>query len=140
MREIMDKLRKKYKQVESELKDINSLHQAEKDDLLDVVRQQTKNVKFCDKVMSILLTENELYKLNQKSTWSDEKQDWQIPYFSFNPKSQDLAFPTINAKQRVEQIKDEREIAFDVEPIASAARRNEDLDMGHTMNKFTYEG
>ena len=48
--------------------------------------------------MSILLSENELYKLHQKSKWDDEKGDWAIPQFAFNPKSKDISFPSINAK------------------------------------------
>jgi len=30
--------------------------------------------------------------------------------FTFNPKAKDISFPTINAKARVDQAKDEREI------------------------------
>ena len=62
--------------------------------------------------MGILLSENELYKLHQRSKWDDEKGDWSIPHFTFNPKSKDVAFPTINAKARNEQQKDDREIAI----------------------------
>jgi hypothetical protein len=52
--------------------------------------------------MGILLSENELYKLHQKSKWDDERGDWSIPLFTFNPKAKDISFPTINAKQRVD--------------------------------------
>ena len=48
--------------------------------------------------MSILLSENELYKLHQRSKWDDEKGDWSIPHFTFNAKTKDISFPTINAK------------------------------------------
>jgi hypothetical protein len=33
--------------------------------------------------------------------------------FSLNPKSKEIAFPTINAKQRVEQMKEDRDIFID---------------------------
>lgn len=59
MREIMEKLRDKYKKAQAEVNDMQKEHQGEKEDLLDVIRTQEKNVKFCDKVMSILLTDNE---------------------------------------------------------------------------------
>jgi len=52
--------------------------------------------------MSILLSEHELTKLHQRSKWDDEKGDWTIPLFTFNHRAKDIAFPTINAKQRVE--------------------------------------
>ena len=60
--------------------------------------------------MKILLSDNELYKLHQKAKWDDEKGDWHIPYFTFNPKNKDIAFPTINAKERAQQAKEDREI------------------------------
>ena len=62
--------------------------------------------------MGILLSENELYKLHQRSKWDDEKGDWAIPHFTFNAKTKDVAFPTINAKARNEQQKEGREIAI----------------------------
>lgn len=57
-----------------------------------------------------MLSENELYKLHQKCKWDDDKNDWTIPMFTFNLKNKDISFPSINAKARVEQGKDEREI------------------------------
>ena len=55
-------------------------------------------MKFSNKVMGILLTENEMYKLHQRAIWDDEKGDWTVPMFTFNPKQKELSFPTINAK------------------------------------------
>ena len=102
MREIMEKLRSKYKGAEAEIKDLTTEHQQQKSELLDIVRSQEKAVKFSNKVMQILLSENELYKLHQRSRWDDERGDWTIPLFTFNPKTKDLNFPSINAKGRVE--------------------------------------
>lgn len=102
MRDIMKKLRQKYKGAETEIHDLNTEHQQQKSELLDIIRSQEKAVKFSNKVMSILLTENELFKLHQKSKWDDERNEWHIPLFTFNPKSKEVAFPTINAKQRVD--------------------------------------
>jgi len=87
MREIMEKLRSKYKGAEAEIKDLTTEHQQQKSELLDIVRSQEKAVKFSNKVMQILLSENELYKLHQRSRWDDERGDWTIPLFTFNPKT-----------------------------------------------------
>ena len=103
MRTIMEKLRAKYKGAEGEINDLTQEFQQQKSELLDIIRTQEKAVKFSNKVMSIQLSENELYKLHQRSKWDEEKYDWNIPYFTFNPKSKDIQFPSINAKQRVEQ-------------------------------------
>lgn len=60
----MEKLRSKYKAAETEISDLTHEHQQQKSELLDIIRSQEKAVKFSNKVMSILLSENELYKLH----------------------------------------------------------------------------
>jgi len=110
MREIMEKLRGKYKAAESEIGDLTQEHQQQKNELLDIIRTQEKAVKFSNKVMGILLSEHELYKLHQRSKWEDERGDWAIPLFTFNPKAKDISFPTINARARVDQAKEDREL------------------------------
>ena len=102
MREIMAKLREKYNRAQQEIKDLKGEHQDNKADLLDAYRQLLKNNKFNQKVIGILLSENEIYKLNEKSKWEDDKQEWSIPLFTFNTKDKSLNFPTINAKSRVD--------------------------------------
>ena len=64
MRDIMEKLRSKYKGAESEINDLTKEHQQQKSELLDIIRSQEKAVKFSNKVMSILLSDNELQKLH----------------------------------------------------------------------------
>ena len=76
MREIMEKLRAKYKAAEAEIKDLTQEHQLQKTELLEIVRSQEKAVKFSNKVMSIMLTENELYKLQSRAKWDDDRADW----------------------------------------------------------------
>lgn len=109
----MEKLRDKYKKAQAEIKDMRREQQSEKEELLDIIRDQEKIVKFSNKVIGILLTDNELYKLNEKSKWDDERNEWTIPLFTLNSKSKEISFPTINAKQRVEHMKEDRDIYFD---------------------------
>lgn len=82
--------------------------------------------------MGILLSENELYKLHQRSKWDDERGDWNIPLFTFNPKAKDISFPTINAKARVDQMKDERVI--DIKEDQEEDDRNNDSDFRKAGN------
>jgi hypothetical protein len=102
MRGIMEKLRSKYKAAEAEIHDLTQEHQQQKAELLDVVRSQEKTVKFSNKIMGILLSDNEIQKIHQRANFDDEKSDWIIPLFTFNHRTKDVAFPTINAKQRVD--------------------------------------
>jgi hypothetical protein len=102
MRGIMEKLRSKYKAAEAEIHDLTQEHQQQKSELLDIVRSQEKTVKFSNKIMGILLSDNEIQKIHQRANFDDEKSDWIIPLFTFNHRTKDVAFPTINAKQRVD--------------------------------------
>jgi len=77
-----------------------------------MVRIQEKDMKFSDKLIQIMLSENELYKLRQKASWNEDKKKWSVPLFIFNAKQGDVAFPTINAGARVEQSKQERDLNF----------------------------
>lgn len=133
MREIMGKLRDKYKKAQNEIKDLEHEFQDQKEGLLDIVRTQEKSVKFSAKILKILLSDNELYKLHQKSKWDDEKGDWHIPLFTFNAKNKDIAFPTINAKERVQQAKEERELE-----IQGDANVPEKMDQ--TQSQFRKQG
>lgn len=99
--------------------------------MLDIIRSQEKAVKFSNKVMGILLSENELQKLHQRSKWDDERGEWSIPQFTFNHRTADIAFPTINAKQRVEQTKEERELRI---------KGDDDDDDDITTSQFRRKG
>ena len=44
------------------------------------------------------MSDHELYKLNEKAKWDEEKLEWSIPLFTLGAKSKELNFPTINAK------------------------------------------
>ena len=59
-----------------------------------------------------MLTENDQYKLRDRSTWDEDSRDWTVPLFILHKMQDEVAFPTIGAKARVEQARVEREIHF----------------------------
>jgi len=61
----------------------------------------------------MMLSASDQYKIRQKSTWDDPTKTWTIPHFITVDKKSDIAFPTINAKQRVDQSKEDKEISFE---------------------------
>lgn len=67
MRDIIKKLREKYKQAQQEIEDLQHETQFNKEDLLETIRLQDRDVKFANKVMAIMLSENEQYKLKQRA-------------------------------------------------------------------------
>ncbi len=69
-------------------------------------------MKFSNKVVSMVLNENELYKVRDRARWDEERNDWKIPWFYVNHKEEEIAFPTINARDRVQQARGENEVTF----------------------------
>lgn len=80
-----------------EIDDLRHEHEYNREDLLEDIRQQEKDLKFANKVIQIMLSENEQYKIREKAQWDDNKLDWKIPLFIFNPRDKDIVFPNINA-------------------------------------------
>lgn len=65
---------------------------------MDAVRGTERELKFASKVIAIMLSKNEIYKIKDRSNWDDNRNDWKIPTFYFDLKDKNIAFPTINAK------------------------------------------
>jgi hypothetical protein len=69
-----------------ENKDLHAEFNQSKDELLGIIHFQERDLKFSDKVINMMLSENEKYKLRCRAQWSDSLNDYQIPQFIFNPK------------------------------------------------------
>ena len=65
--------------------------------MLESIRVLEKDAAFANKVISIMLSENEVYKLKERAQWDENKLEWKIPLFYFNSKDASIQFPTINA-------------------------------------------
>jgi hypothetical protein len=62
------------------------------------MRQLSKDLNFANKVNDMILNSNEMVKIKEKASWSDDKLEWKIPPFLFNNKDDTVAFPNINGK------------------------------------------
>lgn len=51
-------------------------------------------MKFCKRVISLMLRPDEIARIRSKSNYSDEVEDWNVPAFIF--KQKDLVFPKLN--------------------------------------------
>ena len=98
MRNIIRKLREKYKASQMEIEDLQRENQYGKEDLLETIRELEKDLKFSTNVMKIALSNSEIEKIRGKSHWDDNRGEWKVPTFLFNPISgiKDVQFPTIN--------------------------------------------
>jgi len=110
-RQIIKKLRAKYKTMERDLKDNQKEKEGDREELLDTIREQEKDLDFYKGVLEMLLTKNELYKIKEKVEFDFERNKWLVPPFIL--KGKEVSFPKIsNAMNLVEQSLNERELQF----------------------------
>ena len=107
-RNIIDALRKKYKNHDREVKDLNKEHYEEKQDLINEIKSQRDELKFCKKVISMMLRPDEIARIRSKSAYSEELDDWSVPAFIF--KQKDLVFPKLNGMALVADQLEQRQV------------------------------
>ena len=78
-------------------------------------RDKIEDIKFNEKIVHIMLNDSDQYKLRQRSVWDEDAREWTVPLFILHKMQDEVAFPTIGAKARVSQARDEREIEFRVD-------------------------
>lgn len=78
-----------------------------------VINNSDADLKFANSLLAVMLKESDIYKIKQKSSWDENRKEWTVPNFLLTEKKQDVTFPTINGKQRTEQVREERHIQFD---------------------------
>ena len=84
MRNIIRKLREKYKASQMEIEDLQRENQYGKEDLLETIRELEKDLKFANNVMKIALSSSEIEKIKEKSRWDENKTEWRVPMFVLN--------------------------------------------------------
>lgn len=73
-----------------------------------LINQNDVDMKFSNALLNNMLREADIYKIKQRSSWDESRKEWTVPAFLLQDKKTDVSFPTINARQRVEQVRDER--------------------------------
>lgn len=97
----MKKLRAKVKVLERDLKDNQHEQEGDREDLLNTIREQEKDLDFYQGVLAMLVTKNELYKIKDKVEFDFERNKWVVPPFLL--KNKEVSFPKIsNAMNLVE--------------------------------------
>jgi hypothetical protein len=84
MRNIIKKLREKYKSAQTEIEDLQRENQFSKEDLLVTIRELDKDLKFANGALKIAFTGLELEKIRSKSHWDENRSEWRIPQFYLN--------------------------------------------------------
>ena len=65
LRQVVKKLRVKYKQAANEIRDLQREHEGAKEELLDTIREQEKEMKWSNQVIKVMLSPHEVQKITQ---------------------------------------------------------------------------
>ncbi len=76
-------LKKNYKNVLSELKDLQKDHELEREELLDTIREQDREMKLLLGMLKYMVRPEEITKVKLNSRWDDDNNDYVIPPFVF---------------------------------------------------------
>jgi uncharacterized protein (DUF3084 family) len=85
-RKIIKKLRTKLKNAQTELKDIHQENAERNEELLDTVREQAKELDFVNQMIGNLMTDEQIYKIKEKTEWDEERRKWRLPPFIIKQK------------------------------------------------------
>lgn len=79
----LKKLWTKYQAAKSEIKDLNEEFQTEREDMLDTIRELTRQLKLKQLVLDNFVPPDEQAKLDRRAQWSDESDEWWLPRLEF---------------------------------------------------------
>jgi hypothetical protein len=96
----------KYESASNEIGDLEKEHQAEKETLLDTIRDQNQEVEYYKKVVEIMMSEGEMEKIKSKAEWDDESKAWTIPLFIVQNKQ--VLLPKLPKAQGIELIENDK--------------------------------
>ena len=80
-RQIITKLRSKYKTAMMEVQDVQHEREEEREDMLENIRSMERELAYCNQVMSMLMTKGELQKIRHKSKHVFDTNEWKVPAF-----------------------------------------------------------
>ena len=110
---LLSKLRKRYKAALTEIQDLEGEHYNDKADLLDTIRTMEVDLGFYKAIVDMLMNEHNLYKIKSKSSYNDEKSEWEVPPFIM--KGEQMNLPKLGfqkAKRFIEEEKNSNFVEF----------------------------
>ena len=100
---IISRLNEKIKFLDTEIRDLKYENERDKDDMVCTIKEVTKENKLYYGILKMVLTENEIKKIIDFSSWKEENEEWKIHPFSINPKdkNQAIKFPSLKQHQGI---------------------------------------
>ena len=99
LRKLIKKLKKKYKDATKEIIDLGKEHEVNREDLLDTIRLQEKDIKMNQAIIQNLLNSEEIEKIKGKAKWHDDKNEFIIPPIVL--KNKKVKFPKLPGAQGI---------------------------------------
>lgn len=97
LRKINKKLKKNYRNAINDLQDVDKEHEINREDLLDSIREQERDLKLFHGMLKLMLKPEEISKVKNASIWDDNLGDFRIPPFTFQEAK--VKFPKLAANK-----------------------------------------
>lgn len=78
---------------QTEIDDLNREHENEKENLLDTIREQEKELSFYENLVDLIMTKEDLIKVRGHSLFSESQNRYKIPPYLF--KNKEVKFPNL---------------------------------------------
>jgi len=79
----LEKLWKKYKAASNEIEDLQQEFQQEREDMLESIRDLTKELKLKNVILTHFVPEEEYHRIEQRAQWDAEEDEWVISRLEF---------------------------------------------------------
>ncbi|DBA04396.1 TPA: hypothetical protein N0F65_009992 [Lagenidium giganteum] len=89
------KYKAKLEAARQEVNDLTHEFERERENLLDTIREQTKESKLLEQLVEIFLPQNELVKVWERAVWNEEKEEWTIPRLKPRSDFQKIKLPAL---------------------------------------------
>lgn len=90
------KYRAKLDAARQEIVDLNNEFERERENLLDTIREQTKETKLMEQLVELFLPQNELVKVWERAVWVDEREEWSLPKLKPRSDFQKIRLPSLS--------------------------------------------
>lgn len=106
----------KYKDACYEIEDMRKEHEYEKENLLDTIRDQEKEIFFYEDLSDMVFTKEEINNIRSHTIWSEYSERYKIPPFLF--KDKEIKFPNLSYLNGIDLIKNNKQ-SRDFEIVSS---------------------
>ncbi|GMF11946.1 unnamed protein product [Phytophthora lilii] len=89
------KYKAKLEATRQEIADLNSEFERERENMLDTIREQTKEAKLLEQLVELFLPQNELVKVWERALWSEEREEWNLPKLKPRSDFHTIKLPTL---------------------------------------------